>query len=107
MDDPGLGLPSQGRGDVLPLPDNNPLILLVLRCCQSRVITPTSLAGVLRTAGTASVAGWVNICTTCTQRAGVKLCVVTQCPCSLSSATCHAPQRATPGSQWCLRSPRR
>src|SRR5215471_12420044 len=37
MDDPGLGVPSQGRGDVLPLPDNNPLILLVLRCCQSRV----------------------------------------------------------------------
>jgi hypothetical protein len=40
MDDPGLGVPSQGRGDVLPLPDRNPLILLVLRCCKSRVKIP-------------------------------------------------------------------
>ncbi len=37
MDTLGLGVPSPGRGDVLPLPDRNPLILLVLRCCKSRV----------------------------------------------------------------------
>jgi len=38
MDTLGLGVPSPGRGDVLPLPDRNPLILLVLRCCKSRVL---------------------------------------------------------------------
>jgi hypothetical protein len=33
------GRPSQGRGEVLPLPDTNKLILLVLRYCKSRDIS--------------------------------------------------------------------
>src|SRR5436853_7090396 len=39
------GRPSQGRGDVLPLPDRNPLILFVLRHCKSRVMNHVSTLG--------------------------------------------------------------